>query len=67
MNHVAGPRRPGVRLRLQEDPGSRQRVPQAAGRVPRMHQANGAWIPNYGKRHRCGEAISSAFVESTVN
>src|SRR5205807_9580991 len=30
-------------------------------------RANGAWIPNYGERHRCGEAISSAFVESTVN
>jgi hypothetical protein len=23
--------------------------------------------PNYGERHRCGEALSSAFVESTVN
>jgi len=30
-------------------------------------RANAAWIPNYGERHRCGEAISSAFVESTVN
>ena len=30
-------------------------------------RANGAWIPNYGERHRAGEAISSAFVESTVN
>src|SRR6266542_6333173 len=30
-------------------------------------RANGAWIPNYGERYRCGEAISSAFVESTVN
>ena len=25
------------------------------------------WIPNYGERHRHGEAISNAFVESTVN
>ena len=30
-------------------------------------RANTAWIPNYGERRRCGEAISSAFVESTVN
>jgi hypothetical protein len=30
-------------------------------------RANGAWIPNYGERYRCGEAISSAFVESAVN
>src|SRR6266702_2163241 len=30
-------------------------------------RANGTWIPNYGERYRSGEAISSAFVESTVN
>jgi hypothetical protein len=30
-------------------------------------RVNGAWIPNYGERYRSGEAISSAFVESTVN
>ena len=30
-------------------------------------RANAAWIPNYGERFRSGEAISSAFVESTVN
>jgi hypothetical protein len=30
-------------------------------------RANGAWIPNYGDRYRNGEAIASAFVESTVN
>jgi len=28
---------------------------------------NGACIPNYGERWRCGEAISTGFVESTVN
>src|SRR5438067_1581837 len=28
---------------------------------------NGAWIPNDGERYRSGEAISNAFVESTVN
>src|SRR6266571_2669648 len=30
-------------------------------------RVNGTWIPNYGERYRSGEAISSAFVESTVN
>jgi hypothetical protein len=30
-------------------------------------RANGASITNYGERHRNGETISSAFVESTVN
>ena len=30
-------------------------------------RANGAWMPNYGERHRNGEVISSAFVESAVN
>ena len=29
--------------------------------------ANATWIPNYGERYRHGEAISNAFVESTVN
>jgi len=30
-------------------------------------RANSASIPNYGERHRNGETISSAFVESAVN
>jgi hypothetical protein len=51
-----------------EDPGETQRklakhLKEFAGYI----RANTAWIPNYGERHRCGEAISSAFVESTVN
>ena len=29
--------------------------------------ANAGSIPNYGERHRAGETISTAFVESTVN
>lgn len=28
---------------------------------------NGAYIPNYGERWRYGEAISTGFMESTVN
>ena len=30
-------------------------------------RANTSWIPNYGERYRAGEAISNAFVESSVN
>jgi len=30
-------------------------------------QANTDRIPNYGERRRCGETISTTFVESTVN
>ena len=30
-------------------------------------RANAAMIPNYGERRRYGEAVSTAFVESTVN
>src|SRR3546814_8880155 len=29
--------------------------------------ANASMIPNYGERRRYGEAVSTAFVESTVN
>ena len=30
-------------------------------------RANAGRIPNYGERYRAGEAISTSFVESTVN
>ena len=30
-------------------------------------RVNAHLIPNYGERHRCGEAISSAMAESAVN
>jgi hypothetical protein len=30
-------------------------------------ERNRAFIPNYGERYRCGERISTGFVESTVN
>jgi hypothetical protein len=29
--------------------------------------ANARFIPNYGDRYRYGEAISTGFVESTIN
>ena len=37
------------------------------GEIAGYIRANATWIPNYGERYRQGEAISNAFVESTVN
>lgn len=51
-----------------EDPGEAQReLAQYLAELARYIQANTAGIPHYGERHRYGEAISSAFMESTVN
>jgi hypothetical protein len=47
-------------------PGRRKLV-KALAEFGRYIGANAEWIPNYGERHRCGEAISNAFVESAVN
>src|SRR5882672_2090027 len=33
--------------------------------LSRLNHRN--FIPNYGERYRCGEAIAAGFVESTVN
>ena len=40
---------------------------KAVGEFGGYIRANATWIPNYGERYRHGEAISNAFVESTVN
>ena len=51
-----------------EDAGpSRRKLVKALAEFGGYIGANAAWIPNYGERHRCGEAISNAFVESAVN
>src|SRR5712691_906500 len=51
-----------------ENPSPEQRkLSKAVSEFGGYIRANGAWIPNYGERYRCGEAISSAFVESAVN
>jgi len=55
-----GPRRRGRWSRPAE-------APEAVVEFGRSIGANATWIPNYGERHRCGEAISNAFVESAVN
>jgi hypothetical protein len=51
-----------------DDPDDKQRafftrVTEFRGYIDR----NSEQIPNYGERHRCGEAISSATAEATVN
>jgi hypothetical protein len=46
------------------------RFPQLAKAVQQFRtylENNRSFIPNYGKRYRSGETISTAFVESTVN
>jgi hypothetical protein len=43
------------------------RFAKAATGLATYIQNNAAAIPNYGARYRSGEAISTAFVESTVN
>ena len=47
-------------------PGRRKLV-KTLGELGGYIGANAGSIPNYGERHRSGEAISNAFVESAVN
>jgi len=50
------------------DPGPEQhKLLNAVTEFDTYIRANAASIPNYGERHRAGEAISSSFVESAVN
>ncbi len=51
---------------LQPD-GEPSRLLRAVGEFDSYLRANAGRIPNYGERHRAGEPISTAFVESTVN
>ena len=57
-----------------DDPASHAQVPPQArnllkhlGEFNGYIRANAAMIPNYGERRRYGEAVSTAFVESTVS
>jgi hypothetical protein len=56
-----------VDLDTEEAGPEQRRLLKAVGEFSVYLRANGAWMPNYGERHRNGETISSAFVESTVN
>jgi hypothetical protein len=46
---------------------SHRTLAKAAAEFQTYIEHNAASIPNYGERHRNGEAISSAVAESTVN
>jgi hypothetical protein len=48
-------------------PPEHAKLLKAAGEFDTYIRANACSIPNYGERHRAGETISSAFVESAVN
>ena len=48
-------------------PIERVRLLKAVREFDAYLRANAGRIPNYGERHRAGEAISTAFTESAVN
>jgi hypothetical protein len=55
-------------LEYVEDPDPRQQaLPTRLAEFRGYLDTNATEIPNYGERHRAGEAISSATAESTVN
>ena len=51
----------------QEAGPEHRKLLKAVGEFGGYIPASATWIPNYGERYRQGEAISNAFVESTVN
>jgi hypothetical protein len=53
-------RRPGP-------PEAQVKLAKYLGQFATYIRANAHLIPNYGERHRCGEAISSALAESAIN
>jgi hypothetical protein len=56
-----------VDLDIEEAGPEQLKLLKAVGEFGGYIRANATWIPNYGERHRHGEAISNAFFESTVN
>ncbi|MGH7868269.1 MAG: ISKra4 family transposase, partial [Candidatus Dormibacteraceae bacterium] len=56
-----------VDLDVEEPSVSQAKLFKAVREFDGYLRANAARIPNYGERRRAGEAISTAFVESTVN
>ena len=61
------PRRPAVRPRRRNPPVEQAKLLKAVHEFDSYPRANAGRIPNYGERRRAGEAISTAFTESTVN
>jgi hypothetical protein len=56
-----------VDLDVEEPSVSQAKLLKAVREFDGYLRANAGRIPNYGERRRAGEAISTAFVESTVN
>ncbi|MGH3686304.1 MAG: hypothetical protein ACRDSM_14880 [Pseudonocardiaceae bacterium] len=56
-----------VDLDIEEPSVSQAKLFKAVREFDGYLRANAGRIPNYGERRRAGEAISTAFVESTVN
>jgi hypothetical protein len=56
-----------IDLDVEEPNVSQTKLLKAVREFDGYLRANAARIPNYGERRRAGEAISTAFVESTVN
>jgi hypothetical protein len=52
---------------LDEEARASRKLAKSVAEFHGYISANEAFIPNYGDRHRYGEVISTAFVESTVN
>ena len=52
---------------LDPDHPKRGKLAHALGDLHKYVDNNGCIIPNYGKEHKAGRAISTAFVESIVN
>jgi hypothetical protein len=52
---------------IEENPPNKRKLSKAVQEFGSYIDANQNFIPNYGDRYRHDEAISTAFVESTVN
>jgi hypothetical protein len=48
-------------------PEAQVKLAKYLGQFATYIRTNAHLIPNYGERHRCGEAISSALTESAIN
>jgi hypothetical protein len=52
---------------LEEQMPKRKKLQQGVDELLTYIQNNRAYIPHYGELYRCGETITTSFVESTVN
>jgi hypothetical protein len=52
---------------LEEQTTKHKKLQQGVDELLTYIQNNSTYIPNYGELYRCGETITTSFVESTVN